>query len=147
MNASILPEDVGHDISEIEQHPLSGCGPLDAQRPFTASRQHPVDVVGDRTSLPIGFRGAEHQIISDGRQRGNVEDLASRAFCRAWPCDSEAVALDVRAIAVLLIQTMLKYIRSRGAATTLPRFSARIRCRMSEAGLDTVESAGTGTGT
>ena len=36
--------------------------------------QHTVYVIGDRSGLPIGVRGAQHEIIGDGSQLRNVKD-------------------------------------------------------------------------
>jgi hypothetical protein len=74
MTTNIAPEHVDHDIAEIHQNPIRGRGALNAEGRDTLAGKHAVDVVGDGPDLPLGFTGAQDQIIGDGGQLGDRED-------------------------------------------------------------------------
>ena len=74
MATNIGAEDVDHDITEIHQNPVRGRGALNAEGRDTLAGKHAVDVVGDSPDLPLGFTGAQDQIIGDGGQLGDRED-------------------------------------------------------------------------
>ena len=74
MVTNVGAENVDHDITEIHQYPIPGRGALNAEGRNALAGKHAVDVVGDSPDLPLGFTGAQDQIIGDGGQLGDRED-------------------------------------------------------------------------
>lgn len=92
--ANIVPENMGHDVAEIDQDPGGGGGPFDAQGTGTGCGQHPIDMIGDGTCLSIGFRGAQDQVVGDRGQFRNMEDEDIRGlFVEHRPRDSKGSGL------------------------------------------------------
>ena len=60
---------------EVEQDPVRGRHPLAADRPRVFSaRSLGEDAVGDRIPLALGAAGADHEVVGEGGQRGQLED-------------------------------------------------------------------------
>ena len=74
MRPYIGPEDVDDHIHIIHEDPLRGQGAFDAERMDALSGEGAVDMFRDRAGLTVGFPGAEHQIIGNGGQLGDIED-------------------------------------------------------------------------
>jgi len=53
MVTGILAENMDDDIAEIHEDPLGGCLPFDAQRTGPRLGQYAIDMIGDRSRLPV----------------------------------------------------------------------------------------------
>src|SRR5918995_7179837 len=60
--AGILPEDMDDHVAEIHQYPLRRSFPFDAQGTTSGLRQNAVNMIGNRSSLPVGLCGTQNQV-------------------------------------------------------------------------------------
>src|SRR5690349_22325114 len=74
MMTGILPENMDDHIPEIHEDPLRRGLAFDAHSAGSRLGQDTIDMVGDRSRLPIRVGGPQDEIIGDGGQLRNVED-------------------------------------------------------------------------
>src|SRR6266849_2454109 len=81
VSPAVLREDVKDEVSEVEQDPPAGRRPFDQQRldAFVLS-QFLQDAIRNRLRLPLGIRGAEHEVVRDRRQLADGENVEMERF-------------------------------------------------------------------
>ncbi len=95
MVSDIGSENMGYDIPEIHQDPLSRCGALHAERMMSLGRQHRVNVVGNSLHLSLGLSGTQDQIVGEGSQLRNVQDEDVGGFLFEG-CPGDGPGFDLR---------------------------------------------------
>ena len=112
MLPDVLPENMDDDIAEVHQDPLRGPRTFDAQRFGASTREEAVDMVRDGTRLAIRIRRAYDPVVATEVSGATWRMTASVAFLSSMArAMARAVDLAVRAIALLVVEMMMKYIR------------------------------------
>ena len=65
MVADVGPEDMDHDVPEVQENPLRSHGAFDAEWRNALAGEVGVNVVRDGPHLTLRFPGAQDQIIGD----------------------------------------------------------------------------------
>ena len=73
--ADIGAKDVSHHVAEVHQNPLRSGDAFDAERGLALTGERAVDMVRDGPDLTLRLAGAQNEIIGDGSQLGDMEDL------------------------------------------------------------------------
>jgi hypothetical protein len=74
MLTGVLPENMDHHVAEIHEHPGRRDLAFNAQGVGSGLGENTVNVIGNRSGLPIRFCRSDDQIIGYGCQFSNMEN-------------------------------------------------------------------------